>query len=70
MTKLWPAGNRPRLLRLAVTTSQQVQWVLRHSKIAADYYQHIGWQKIKNSWFWPRKTEDSRTGTNSQPQSL
>ena len=43
------------LLRMALATSPQVQWVLRASKIAADYYQHIGWQKIENGWFWPRE---------------
>ena len=43
------------LLRMALATSPQVQWVLRHSKIAADYYQHVGWQKIDNGWFWPRE---------------
>jgi hypothetical protein len=32
-----------------------VQWVLRASKIAADYYQHIRWQKIENGWSWPRE---------------
>ena len=43
------------LLRRALATSPQVQWVLRASKIAADYYQRIGWQKIENGWFWPRE---------------
>lgn len=32
----------------------QVQFVLRASKIAADYYAHLGWKKIDNGWFWPR----------------
>ena len=31
-----------------------VQFVLRASKIATDYYSHLGWQKIENGWFWPR----------------
>lgn len=44
------------LLRLAVEMDPQIQWVLRASKIATDYYQHIGWQKIENGWFWPRKS--------------
>jgi GNAT superfamily N-acetyltransferase len=43
------------LLRVAVEMDPQIQWVLRASKIAADYYGHIGWQKIENGWFWPRK---------------
>ena len=43
------------LLRMALAISPQVQWVLRASKIAADYYQHIGWQKMENGWFWPRE---------------
>ncbi len=43
------------LLELARLTSPQVQFVLRASKIAVDYYQHIGWQKIENGWFWPRE---------------
>lgn len=32
-----------------------VQFVLRASRIATDYYHHIGWQKIENGWFWPRE---------------
>jgi ribosomal protein S18 acetylase RimI-like enzyme len=32
----------------------QVQWILRASVIAKDYYQHVGWQKIENGWYWPR----------------
>ena len=43
------------LLRLGLATSPQVQWVLRASKIAANYYEHLGWQKIENGWFWPRE---------------
>jgi GNAT superfamily N-acetyltransferase len=44
------------LLRMAVEMDPQIQWVLRASKIAADYYGRIGWQKIENGWFWPRKS--------------
>jgi ribosomal protein S18 acetylase RimI-like enzyme len=43
------------LLARTRATSPQVQFVLRASKIAVDYYQHIGWQKIENGWFWPRE---------------
>jgi GNAT superfamily N-acetyltransferase len=32
----------------------EVQWVLRASVIAAQYYAHLGWQKIENGWCWPR----------------
>lgn len=32
-----------------------VQFVLRASPLAKDYYEHIGWQKIENGWFWPRE---------------
>jgi GNAT superfamily N-acetyltransferase len=43
------------LLRRACEANRNVQWVLRASKIATDYYKHIGWQKIENGWFWPRQ---------------
>ncbi len=33
-----------------------VQFVLRASQIAREYYQHLGWQKIENGWFWPRQS--------------
>jgi ribosomal protein S18 acetylase RimI-like enzyme len=33
----------------------QVQWVVRASKIATGYYEHLGWQKIENGWFQPRE---------------
>ena len=32
----------------------EVQWLLRASQIARDYYAHLGWQKIENGWFWLR----------------
>jgi ribosomal protein S18 acetylase RimI-like enzyme len=34
----------------------QVQFVLRASQIAREYYDHLGWQKIENGWFWPRQS--------------
>ena len=43
------------LLEQAIAISPQVQWVLRASKIAVNYYDHIGWQKIENGWLWPRQ---------------
>jgi ribosomal protein S18 acetylase RimI-like enzyme len=43
------------LLTKARETCPQVQFVLRASKIATDYYHHLGWQKIENGWFWPRE---------------
>ncbi len=43
------------LLEQAIALGPQVQWVLRASKIAVNYYQHIGWQKIENGWLWPRQ---------------
>jgi ribosomal protein S18 acetylase RimI-like enzyme len=33
----------------------EVQWVLRASVIAKDYYKHLGWLPIENGWFWPRE---------------
>lgn len=44
------------LLRQCVSQSPDVQWVLRASAIAADYYAHIGWTRIENGWLWPRDT--------------
>jgi ribosomal protein S18 acetylase RimI-like enzyme len=53
----WQKQNIGReLLRRAGETSPQVQFVLRASKIATNYYQHIGWEKIENGWFWPRES--------------
>ncbi len=48
------AGVGRELLDRARALGPQIQFVLRASKIAADYYQHLGWQKIENGWFWPR----------------
>lgn len=42
------------LLRRATAGDGNIQWVLRASKIAADYYRHLGWQQIENGWFCPR----------------
>jgi ribosomal protein S18 acetylase RimI-like enzyme len=43
------------LLAKALAMDPRIQWVLRASKIAATYYKHIGWQKIENGWFLPRR---------------
>jgi ribosomal protein S18 acetylase RimI-like enzyme len=43
------------LLSRTVAGNKQIQWVLRASKIATNYYQHLGWQKIENGWFVPRE---------------
>jgi ribosomal protein S18 acetylase RimI-like enzyme len=48
-------GVGAKLLELAREGRPEVQWVLRASKIAAEYYGHIGWQRIENGWLWPRK---------------
>ncbi len=42
------------LLGRATTQSTRIQWVLRASKIAAQYYSHLGWEKIENGWVWAR----------------
>lgn len=44
------------LLARVQSISPQIQWILRASKIAANYYEHLGWQKIENGWFVPRDT--------------
>lgn len=43
------------LLRKAIEISPGIQWVLRASKIAERYYEHVGWKAIENGWFWPRE---------------
>jgi GNAT superfamily N-acetyltransferase len=43
------------LLARAKAMGPQIQWILRASKIAAQYYEHLGWQKIENGWFVPRE---------------
>jgi GNAT superfamily N-acetyltransferase len=42
------------LLDLALKQNWRIQWVLRASRIASAYYEHLGWQKIENGWLWPR----------------
>ncbi len=43
------------LLERTRATNPQVQFILRASAIAADYYGYVGWQKIENGWYWPRE---------------
>jgi len=43
------------LLHAALANRPEVQFVLRASRIARDYYEHIGWKKIENGWFLPRQ---------------
>jgi GNAT superfamily N-acetyltransferase len=47
-------GVGRQLLVQATSRNPRIQWVLRASKIAAEYYAHLGWQKMENGWFWPR----------------
>jgi ribosomal protein S18 acetylase RimI-like enzyme len=47
-------GVGAKLLELAREGQPEVQWVLTASRIATEYYQHVGWQKIENGWKWPR----------------
>jgi ribosomal protein S18 acetylase RimI-like enzyme len=42
------------LLERTRTAFPKVQFVLRASRIATDYYRHLGWEKMENGWFWPR----------------
>lgn len=44
------------LLRRVVNSNRQVQFVLRASQIAREYYKHIGWEPIENGWFIPRES--------------
>lgn len=48
--------GRELLARLISHYGSQVQWVLRASKIAARYYEHLGWQAIENGWSWARES--------------
>lgn len=49
------AGIGRELLRRAVATSPEVTFILNAAPIAADYYRHLGWQKIENGWIWRRE---------------
>ena len=48
-------GVGRRLLDECLTAwPDQVQWVLRASIVATDYYAHLGWTRIENGWDWKR----------------
>ena len=49
------------LLQRCVSQSAEVQWVLRASVIATDYYQHLGWTRVENGWVWTREPEAGRS---------
>lgn len=42
------------LLQTVNQAYPDVQFVLRASAIARDYYRHLGWREIENGWYWPR----------------
>lgn len=44
------------LLQRVVSSNRQVQFVLRASQIAREYYKHVGWSPIENGWFNPRES--------------
>src|SRR5215471_575201 len=46
------SGIGRELLQYVLHRSPEIQWILRASKIATDYYAHLGWQKIENGWCW------------------
>ena len=48
------SGIGRELLRLTTERYPDVQFVLRASAVAERYYDHLGWQKIENGWYWPR----------------
>jgi ribosomal protein S18 acetylase RimI-like enzyme len=48
--------GRELLARVTEHYGPQVQWVLRASKIAAQYYEHLGWKAIENGWSWARES--------------
>lgn len=49
------AGIGRTLLQQAIASNTEVQFVLRATPTAADYYRHIGWQDVANGWVWPRE---------------
>ncbi|GAC1522974.1 MAG: GNAT family N-acetyltransferase [Chloroflexota bacterium] len=50
------SGIGKRLRDLAIETSAEVQFALRAADAAAHYYDHVGWTKIENGWYWPRSS--------------
>lgn len=51
---LQKAGIGRRLLAMALEMSPRIEWILRASVIAKDYYRHVGWERIDNGWFVKR----------------
>ena len=49
------SGIGKALLEKACALGPQIQFVLRASKIAREYYKHIGWEFVENGWVWLRK---------------
>jgi GNAT superfamily N-acetyltransferase len=49
--------GRELLNRCVAAYSGEVQWVLRASVVATDYYAHLGWQKIENGWYLSRDAD-------------
>ena len=47
-------GIGKKLLDYVIAINPEIQWVLRASRVAKDYYEHVGWQKVENGWLWPR----------------
>jgi GNAT superfamily N-acetyltransferase len=48
------SGIGRKLLEQVVSTYPQTGVVLQAARTAADYYHHIGWQKVENGWQHPR----------------
>ena len=48
-------GIGRQMLRRTHAFDPRIQWILIASKLAHDYYLHVGWQRIRNGWYWPRE---------------
>lgn len=55
------AGIGRRLLDMALALSPRIEWILRASAIAKDYYAHLGWEKIDNGWC-RKRTDAGQSG--------
>lgn len=55
LPKYQKAGIGKELLSQVISNNPKVQFVLRASVIAGEYYKHIGWEKIENGWVFPRE---------------
>jgi ribosomal protein S18 acetylase RimI-like enzyme len=47
--------GRELLARAMSIGAPEVQWVLLASRIAKDYYAHLGWEKLDIAWMRPRE---------------